>query len=125
MQLQIQLLGENTRVLTDVQDVTADVSTHITSTPKKNPQTDVTQLGRSTYSSPAYSGPMYTTQTPLTSRSMPATTSTASQTKPKKTLATTFRRREHGHGLEEWDLQGEVHEVPFMVNLREELRMQM
>ena len=90
MQLQSQLLRENTRVLTDIQDVTFDVSTPITSTPKKNPQMDVTWLGRSSYNSPAYSGLMYTSQTPLASRSLPTTTSTASQTKPKKTLAATF-----------------------------------
>ena len=80
MQLQSQLLRENTRVLTDV---TSEISTPIISTPKKNPQTDVTRLGRSAYSSPAYSSSMYTSQTPLTM-------STASQTKPKKTLAATF-----------------------------------
>ena len=52
---------------------------------------DITRLGmgRSMYSSPAYSGSMYSTQTPMASRSMP-TTSTASQTKPKKTLVATF-----------------------------------
>ena len=87
MQLQSQLLRENTRVLTDVQGVTADASTPITSTPKRNPQMDVSRLGRSTYSSAAYSGPTYTTRNPLTSRSLPATTSTASQTKPKKRLS--------------------------------------
>ena len=90
MQLQSQLLRENTRVLTDVQDVTSDVSTLITITPKKNPQMDVTRLGRSSYNSPAYSGSMYTSQTQLASRSLPATMSSASQTKPKKTLAATF-----------------------------------
>ena len=87
--------NKNTRVLTEVQDVTSDASIHsttstpITSTPKKNLQTDVAHLGRSSYHVPAYSGPTYSKQTPL-SRSLLATTSTASQTKPKKTLAATF-----------------------------------
>ena len=118
-------------MLTDVQDVTSDVSTPITSTPKKSPQTDVTRLGtgRSTYSSPAYSGSMYSTQTPLAKRSM-STMSTASQTKPKRTLAAIFcgypiGRRGDGYGLDEWNLRGDVHKLSFMVNLREELRMQM
>ena len=67
MQLQSQIMRENTRVLMDVQDVTSDASirtttsTPITSTPKKNPQTDVTHLGRSSYHVPAYSKPMYST----------------------------------------------------------------
>ena len=95
MKLQSQIMRENTRVLTEVQDVTSDASIHtttrtpITNTPKKNPQADVTRLGRSLNHVPAYSGPTYSAQTPL-SRSLPVTTSTASQTKPKKTLATTF-----------------------------------
>ena len=133
MQLQSQIMRENTRVLTDVQDVTSDASvrttsTLVTSTPKKNPQTDVTRLGGSSYHVPAYSGPTYSA--PL-SRSLPATTPTAdkaSQTKPKKTLSNILWvpvRRRGGPSLDEWDSRGDVHEVPFMENLREELRMQM
>ena len=69
-------MRENTRVLTDVQDVTSDASIHmpVTSTPKKTPQRDVSRLGRSTYSGPAYSGPTY--NTPL-SKSLPAAMPTA------------------------------------------------
>ena len=96
MQLQSQMLRENTRILTNVQDVTSDENIPITSTPKKNPRMDVTRMGtgRGTYSSPAYSSLTYnslaySTQTPLASRSMP-TASTSTQTKPKKTLAATF-----------------------------------
>ena len=123
------MLRENTRVLKDVQDVTADASirttsTPKTSTPKRNPQMDVSRLGRSTYSVPAYSELAYTAHTPLTKRSLPATTSTVSQTKPKKTLRVPVRRR-GGHGLDKLDTRGDVHELPFMVNLRDELRMQM
>ena len=92
MQLQSQIMRENTRVLTDVQDVTSDASIcmPVTSMPKKTPQMDVSRLGRSTYNGPAYSGPTYST---LLSRSLPAATTTAdkaSQTKPKKTLTAMF-----------------------------------
>ena len=92
MQLQSQIMRENTRVLTDVQDVTSDASIHmpVTSTPRKQPQKDVSRVSRSTYNSPAYSGPVYTT--PL-SRSLPSSvpkTDKATQTKPKRTLAATF-----------------------------------
>ena len=63
MQLQSQIMGENTRILTDVQDVTSDASIcmPVTSTPKKSPPKDVSRLGRTTYNSPAYSGPTYST----------------------------------------------------------------
>ena len=92
MQLQSQIMRENTRVLTDVQDVTSDTSIcmPVTSTPKKTPPKDVSRLGRTTYNSPAYSGPTYST--PL-SRSLPAAVPSidkATQTKPKRTLAATF-----------------------------------
>ena len=92
MRLQSQLMRENTRVLTDVQDVTSDASIRIPvkSTPKKTPTKDVSRLGRTTYNSPAYSGPTYST--PL-SRSLAAAVPTidkATQTKPKRTLAATF-----------------------------------
>ena len=83
MQLQSQIMRENTRVLTDIQDVTSDASIHmpVTRTPRKTPQRDVSRLGRSTYSSPAYSGPTYNT---------PPSADKATQTKPKRTLAATF-----------------------------------
>ena len=103
------MLRENTRILTDVQDVTSDESIPFTSTPKKNPRTDVTHMGTgggtysspahssSTYNSPAYSrstynSPAYSGQTPMASRSMPLTATSTTQTKPKKTLAATFCR---------------------------------
>ena len=62
----------------------------VTSTPKKTSQRNVNRLDRSTYSSPAYSGPTY--NTPI-SRSLPAAApfvDKATQTKPKRTLAATF-----------------------------------
>ena len=70
MQLQSQIMRENTRVLTDVQDVmsNASIRTPVTSTPRKQPQKDVSRLSRTMYNSPAYSGPAYST--PL-SRSLP------------------------------------------------------
>ena len=34
-------------------------------------------------------------------------------------------RRRGGPSLDEWDTQGDIHKLPFMENLREELRMHM
>ena len=91
MQLQSQIMRENTRVLTDVQDLTSDASIRmpVTSTLRKQPQS-AGKVSRTPCTSPAYSGPVYTT--PL-SRSLPNTVHTqdkASQTNPKRTLAATF-----------------------------------
>ena len=67
MQLQSQIM----RVLTDVQDVTSNASIRmpVTSTPRKQPL-NANTVGRTPYTSQAYSGPVYTT--PL-SRSLPNT----------------------------------------------------
>ena len=81
-------MRENTRVLTDVQDIKSDatIRTPVTSTPQKQPLSTGTP-SRMPYTTPAYSGQVYTT--PL-SRSLPHTQDKASQTKPKRTLAATF-----------------------------------
>ena len=77
MQLQSQIMRENTRILTDVQDVTSDASIHMpaaTSTPIKPPQSTNTPA-RTPYGTPAYGRPTYTAPpytTPL-SRSLPHT----------------------------------------------------
>ena len=62
MQLQSQIMRENMRVLTDVQDVTADASIHtpVTSTPRKQPLSASTP-SRASHTTPAYSGQAYTT----------------------------------------------------------------
>ena len=54
----------------------------------------------------------------------------ASQTKPKRMLAATFcgyssKEEEDLASLEKWDTEGDVHNLPVIVSLREELRMQM
>ena len=61
MQLQSQIMRENTRILTDVQDVTSDASIHMpaTSTPRKVPLSTSTPA-RTPYVTPAYSRPTYT-----------------------------------------------------------------
>ena len=94
VQLQSQIMRENTRILTDVQDVTSDASIRMpaaTSTPIKPPQSTSlparAQYGTSAYGRPTYTVPPYST--PL-SRSLPHTADRASQTKPKRTLAATF-----------------------------------
>ena len=97
MQLQSQIMRENTRILTDVQDVTSDTSIRMpaaTSTPIKPPLRPQStslparaQYGTSAYGRPTYSAPPYST--PL-SRSLPHTADRASQTKPKRTLAASF-----------------------------------
>ena len=82
-------MRDNTRILTDVQDVTSDASIHMPaapSTPKKVPLSTSTPA-RTPYVTPAYGRPTYTV--PL-SRSLPHTVDKASQTKPKRTLAATF-----------------------------------
>ena len=95
MQLQSQIMRENTRVLTDVQDVTSDASIRmpVTSTPRKQPLS-ASNPSKAPYAMPAYSGPAYMAPayTAPLSRSLPHTQDKASQTKPKRTLAATFCR---------------------------------
>ena len=45
--------------------------------------------------------------------------------KAQEDPSSNVRRRTDGLGQDEWDIQGEVHDHDFMVNLWEELRMQM
>ena len=94
MQLQSQLMRDNTRNLTDVQDVTPDASIHMpaaTSTPKKAPLSTSTPA-RTPYVTPAYGRPTYTAPpyTAPLSQSLPHTVDKTCQTKPKRTLAATF-----------------------------------
>ena len=94
MQLQSQIMRDNTRILTDVQDVTSNASIHMpaaTSMPKKVLLSTSTPA-RMPYVTPAYDRPTYTAPpyTAPLSRSLPHTVDKASQTKPKRTLATMF-----------------------------------
>ena len=94
MQLQSQIMRDNKRILTDVQDVTSNASIHMpaaTSTPKKVPLSTSTPA-RTPYMTPAYGRPTYTAPpytVPL-SRSLLHTADKASQTKPKRTPAAMF-----------------------------------
>ena len=91
MQLQSQIMRENTKVLTDVQDVTSDASIRmpVTSTPKKQPPRDANRTNGTVYS-PPYNGPVYRTPLSRSLRNPVPTTDKATQTKPKRTLAATF-----------------------------------
>ena len=94
MQLQSQIMRDNTRILTDVQDVMSDASIHMpaaTSTPRQAPLSTSTPA-RTPYVTPAYGRPTYMAPpyTAPLSRSLPHTADKASQTKPKRTLAATF-----------------------------------